>query len=134
MKRFVEGADRAQSTLLPECLDDWIDEENPVRAIDVFVDALDLGILGFDGVEPAAAGRPAYLPSVLLKLHIYGYVNRVQSSRRLSAAMRPQQRFPNDVIEMRWHRSQAPLFEGSLHVRPWKDLEGRAWRSVPTSR
>ena len=88
MKRFVEGADRAQSTLLPECLDDWIDEENPVRAIDVFVDALDLGILGFDGVEPAAAGRPAYLPSVLLKLHIYGYVNRVQSSRRLAVDTR----------------------------------------------
>src|SRR5438094_7807203 len=83
MKRFVEGADRGQSTLLPECLDDWIDEENPVRAIDAFVDALDLGALGFDGVEPAATGRPAFHPSVLLKLYIYGYLNRVQSSRRL---------------------------------------------------
>jgi transposase len=83
MKRFVEGADRGQSTLLPECLDDWIDEENPVRAIDAFVDALDLASLGFDGVEPAATGRPAYHPSVLLKLYIYGYLNRVQSSRRL---------------------------------------------------
>jgi transposase len=83
MKRFVEGADRGQSTLLPECLDDWIDEENPVRVIDAFVDALDLGDLGFDGVEPAATGRPAFHPSVLLKLYIYGYLNRVQSSRRL---------------------------------------------------
>ena len=83
MKRFVEGADRVQSTLLPECLDDWIDEENPVRVIDAFVDGLDLKELGFDGVEPAATGRPAFHPSVLLKLYIYGYLNRVQSSRRL---------------------------------------------------
>ena len=83
MKRFVEGADRSQSTLLPECLDDWIDEENAVRAIDAFVDALDLANLGFDGVEPAGTGRPAFHPSVLLKLYIYGYLNRVQSSRRL---------------------------------------------------
>lgn len=81
MKRFVEGADRGQSTLLPECLDDWIDEENPVRAIDAFVDALDLGQLGFEGVEPATTGRPGFHPSVLLKLYIYGYLNRVQSSR-----------------------------------------------------
>jgi transposase len=83
MKRFVEGADRGQSTLLPECLDDWIDEENPVRVIDAFVDALDLAGLGFDGIEPAATGRPGFHPSVLLKLYIYGYLNRVQSSRRL---------------------------------------------------
>src|SRR6185437_3771064 len=83
MKRFVEGPDRSQSTLLPECLDDWIDEENPVRAIDAFVDARDLADLGFEGVEPAATGRPAFHPSVLLKLYIYGYLNRVQSSRRL---------------------------------------------------
>jgi transposase len=83
MKRFVAGADRGQSTLLPECLDDWIDESNPVRVIDAFVEALDLAKLGFDGIEPAATGRPAYHPSVLLKLYIYGYLNRVQSSRRL---------------------------------------------------
>jgi len=83
MKRFVQGADRGQSTLLPECLDDWIDESNPVRVIDAFVEALDLAELGFAGVEPAATGRPAYHPSVLLKLYIYGYLNRVQSSRRL---------------------------------------------------
>jgi transposase len=83
MKRFVEGADRGQSTLLPDCLDDWIDESNPVRAVDVFVDALDLAELGFDGVVPEATGRPSYHPSALLKLYIYGYLNRIQSSRRL---------------------------------------------------
>jgi len=83
MKRFIVGADRGQSTLLPECLDDWIDESNPVRVIDAFVDALGLAKLGFDSVDPATTGRPAYHPSVLLKLYIYGYLNRVQSSRRL---------------------------------------------------
>ena len=81
MKRFVLGLDRVQSTLLPGCLDDFIDENNPVRAIDAFVDALDLAKLGFVGVLPAATGRPSYHPSVLLKLYIYGYLNRVQSSR-----------------------------------------------------
>src|SRR4029077_4569032 len=83
MKRFVEGTDRGQSTLFPECLDDWIDEDNPVRVIDVFVDALDLGALDFGGVEAKATGRPSYHPSLLLKLYIYGYLNRVQSIRRL---------------------------------------------------
>src|SRR6266446_88729 len=83
MKRFVEGADRGQSTLLPECLDEWVEESNSVRVVDSFVDGLDLADLGFEGIEPAATGRPAYHPSVLLKLYIYGYLNRVQSSRRL---------------------------------------------------
>jgi transposase len=83
MKRFVAGADRGQWTLLPECLDDFIDESNPVRVVDAFVAALDLAELGFDGIEPSATGRPAYHPSTLLKLYIYGYLNRVQSSRRL---------------------------------------------------
>jgi transposase len=83
MKRFVEGTDRGQSTLFPECLDDWIDENNPVRVIDAFVDTLDLAELEFEGVEPAETGRPAYHPSALLKLYVYGYLNRVQSSRRL---------------------------------------------------
>jgi transposase len=83
MKRFVEGTDRGQSTLFPECLEDWIGEDNPVRVIDVFVEELDLAELGFDGVAPEATGRPSYHPSVLLKLYIYGYLNRVQSSRRL---------------------------------------------------
>ena len=83
MRRFVEGVDRGQRTLFPECLEDWIDEGNPVRAIDAFVEKLDLSGLGFDGVAPEATGRPSYHPSGLLKLYIYGYLNRVQSSRRL---------------------------------------------------
>ena len=83
MTRFVQGAARGQAALLPECLDDWIDENNPVRAIDAFVDALELAELGFAGVDPAATGRPSYHPAILLKLYIYGYLNRVQSSRRL---------------------------------------------------
>ena len=83
MAGFVAGTDRGQSTLLPECLDDWVDESNPIRVIDAFVDALDLRKLGFEGVDPAETGRPAYHPSVHLKLYIYGYLNRVQSSRRL---------------------------------------------------
>ena len=69
MKRFVEGADRGQIALFPECLDDWVDETNPVRVIDAFVDALNLAELGFEGVEPADTGRPAYHPSALLKLY-----------------------------------------------------------------
>src|SRR5712691_3393038 len=83
MKRFIEGEDRAQITLLPECLDDYVAEDNPVRVVEVFVDQLDLRPLGFEGVEPATTGRPSYHPSVLLKLYIYGYFNRIQSSRRL---------------------------------------------------
>ena len=83
MRRFVEGINRGQTTLFPECLEDWIDENNPVRVIDAFVEELDLSGLGFDGVAPEATGRPSYHPSGLLKLYIYGYLNRVQSSRRL---------------------------------------------------
>ena len=83
MAAFVQGAARGQVALLPECLDDWVDESNSVRAVDVFVDALDLRDLGFAGVDPAATGRPAYHPATMLRLYIYGYLNRVQSSRRL---------------------------------------------------
>ena len=83
MKRFVEGEDRTQVTLLPECLDDYVAEDNPIRVIDVFVDELDLQELGFAGAEPAATGRPSYHPAVLLKIYLYGYLNRIQSSRRL---------------------------------------------------
>jgi hypothetical protein len=79
MRRFVEGVDRSQTTLFPESLEDWVDENNPVRVID----ALDLRALGFGGVVPEATGRPSYHPAILLKLYIYGYLNRVQSSRRL---------------------------------------------------
>ena len=83
MKRFVEGEDRRQGVLLPEYLDEWVSEENPVRTIDVFVDELDLAALGFAGVTPAATGRPGYHPAMLLKLYVYGYINQVASSRRL---------------------------------------------------
>jgi len=83
MKRFIHGESRDQITLLPECLDDYIGEDNPVRVIDLFVDELDLANLGFDGAAPATTGRPGYHPSLLLKIYIYGYLNRIQSSRRL---------------------------------------------------
>src|SRR4030065_687084 len=83
MKRFIQGESRTQSTLLPEMLDDYIADTNPARVVDVFVDELDLGQLGFEGVDPAATGRPAYHPAVLLRIYIYGYLNRIQSSRRL---------------------------------------------------
>jgi len=83
MKRFIQSLDRSQGTLFPEQLDDYVTEDNPVRVVDVFVDELDLGQLGFDSINPLATGRPAYHPTVLLKLYIYGYLNRIQSSRRL---------------------------------------------------
>jgi transposase len=88
MRRFIEGADRGQSTLLPECLDDWVEESNPVRAVDAFVDELKLTKLGFEDAEPAVTGRPGYHPAALLKLYIYGYLNRIQSSRRLEREAR----------------------------------------------
>jgi transposase len=83
MTHFVEGEDRTQSTLFPERLDEYIGEDNPVRVIEVFVDALNLKGLGFERHQPHAMGRPPYHPSTLLKLYIYGYLNRIQSSRRL---------------------------------------------------
>jgi transposase len=83
MKRFIEGIDRTQALLLPEQLDDYVTENNPVRVIDVFVDELDLAALKFDGINPAMTGRPSYHPTALLKIYIYGYLNRIQSSRRL---------------------------------------------------
>ena len=81
MSRFIEGEARSQSALFPERLEDWIAEDNPVRAVDAFVEELDLVELGF--AAPAATGRPAYHPAVLLKIYIYGYLNRIPSSRRL---------------------------------------------------
>src|ERR1700688_5086176 len=83
MHRFIDGEDRMQQTLLPHSLEDYISEENPVRVIDIFIDELDLAALGFSGVTPAATGRPSYHPSTMLKIYLYGYLNRVQSSRRL---------------------------------------------------
>ena len=121
MKRFLEGADRGQSTLLPECLDDWVDECNSVRVIDAFVDALDLAHLGFEGVEPAATGRPAYHPSVLLKLYIYGYLNRVQSSRRL-------EREAGRNLEVMWLLGR--LVPDDKVIADFRKDNGRAIRKV----
>ena len=95
MKRFIEGEDRKQATLLPEYLDDYIADGNPIRAVDAFVEELDLKALGFDSADPAPTGRPSYHPAVLLKLYIYGYLNRIPSSRRLE---RESQR----NIELMW--------------------------------
>ena len=121
MKRFVEGEDRTQVALLPECLDDYIEAENPVRVIDVFVDELALGELGFAGVEPLATGRPSYHPGVLLKIYIYGYLNRIQSSRRLE---REAQR----NVELMWLTGRLrPDFKTIANFR--KD-NGRAIRNV----
>jgi transposase len=83
MGRFVEGQDRRQQTMLPACLDDYITEDNPVRVVEAFIDELDLCALRFERVQPAATGRPAYHPATLLKIYLYGYLNRIQSSRRL---------------------------------------------------
>ena len=83
MHRFIFGEDRMQQALLPHSLEDYVGEENPVRVIKVFIDELDLAALGFAGMTPAATGRPAYHPSTLLKIYLYGYLNRIQSSRRL---------------------------------------------------
>ena len=111
MKRFVESDDRRQSLLLPESLDDYVTEDNPVRVVEVFIDELDLGALGFEGVQPASTGRPAYHPSTLLKLYLYGYLNRVQSSRRLE---REAQR----NIELMWLTGRlAPDFKTIANFR-----------------
>ncbi len=121
MKRFVEGVDRGQATLFPEYLEDWINGDSPVRAIDAFVDALDLTELGFEGVEPAETGRPSYHPSALLKLYIYGYLNRVQSSRRL-------EREAGRNVEMMWLLGR--LVPDHKTVADFRKDNGRAIRQV----
>jgi Transposase domain (DUF772) len=88
MSRFIDEADRSQGTLLPETIDEYFAEENPVRVIAAFVAALDLASLGFAGVEPKATGRPAYHPATMLKFYLYGYLNRIQSTRRLEQEVR----------------------------------------------
>ncbi len=121
MRRFVEGMDREQATLFPECLEDWVDENNPVRVIDVFVDHLDLSELGFDGVAPEATGRPSYHPSGLLKLYIYGYLNRVQSSRRL-------EREAGRNVEVMWLTGR--LVPDHKTIADFRKDNGRAIRQV----
>jgi transposase len=121
MKRFIEGEERTQVSLLPECLDDYVDQDNPVRVVEAFVEQLDLRELGFEGAHPAATGRPAYHPGVLLKLYVYGYLNRIQSSRRLE---REAQR----NVELMWLIGRLmPDFKTIANFR--KD-NGRAIRNV----
>ena len=107
MRRFIEGEDRNQSTLFPERLDDYIAEDNPVRVIDVFVDELDLAGLGFARLEPKETGRSSYHLSLLLKLFVYAYLNRVQSSRRIEREARRN-------VELMW---LCPCRRGVLSVR-----------------
>src|ERR1700730_482685 len=123
MRRFVEQADRGQWTLLPECLDDFIDGSNPVRVIDVFVDALDLAEMSFEGVDPAATGRPSYHPSVLLQLYVYGYLNRVPSSRRL-------EREAGRNVEVMWLLGR--LAPDHKTIADFRKDNGRAIRNVCT--
>lgn len=105
MARFIEGEDRRQALLLPETLEDYVDEENTVRVVDAFVDALDLASLGFEGIVPEATGRPGYHPGTMLKIYVYGYLNQVQSSRRL-------ERECNRNLELIWlTRRLAPDFK-----------------------
>jgi transposase len=140
MKRFIDGADRGQSTLFPECVEDWIGEDNPVRVIDVLVDGLDLAELGFGGVDPEATGRPSYHPSILLKLYIYGYLNQVQSSRRL-------EREAGRNVEVMWllgrlapdHKTIADFRkDNGLALRKvcarFVELSAGRWREYPFTR
>jgi transposase len=121
MRRFIDGEDRMQQALLPNSLEDYVSEENPVRVIEVFIEELDLAALGFSGVTPAATGRPGYHPSTLLKIYLYGYLNRLQSSRRLE---REAQR----NIELMWLVGRlAPDFKTIADFR--KD-NGAAIRAV----
>ena len=121
MKRFIQGDSRTQSTLLPETLDDYIADTNPVRVVDVFVGELDLGKLGFEGVEPAATGRPSYHPGVLLRTYIYGYLNRIQSSRRLE---REAQR----NVELMWLTGR--LMPDFKTIADFRKDNGQAIRNV----
>jgi transposase len=123
MRRFVKGVDRGPSTLFADCLDDWVDENNPVRAIDAFVDALHLAEIGFDGVAPAETGRPGYHPSTLLKLYVYGYLNRVQSSRRL-------EREAGRNVEVMWLVSR--LVPDHKTIADFRKDNGAAIRKVCT--
>jgi transposase len=121
MHRFIDGEDRMQQALLPHSLEDYVSAENPVRVIEVFIDELDLAALGFSGMTPAATGRPAYHPSTLLKIYLYGYLNRLQSSRRLE---REAQR----NIELMWLVGRlAPDFKT---IADFRKNNGAAIRAV----
>lgn len=129
MKRFVEGADRDQATLFPECLEDWIDEDNPVRVVDVFIDGLDLGALGFCRVDPKATGRPSYHPSVLLKLYVYGYLNAVQIEQSVTRCMHQldsaDRQEPSEAIAMRTTRLKEKIAKLGQEMQRLEELESR---------
>ena len=121
MKRFIEGAARTQAMLLPECVEEYVGPDNPVRVVEAFVEQLDLRAMGFEGSDPQATGRPAYHPSVLLKIYVYGYLNRIQSSRRLEHETQRN-------IELMWLTGRLmPDFKAIANFR--KD-NGRAIRQV----
>lgn len=122
MGRFIEGIDRRQAMLLPETLDDYVGEHNPVRVVDAFIDALDLGALGFDGVVPEERGRPACRPATLLEIYVYGYLNQVQSSRGLERECRRN-------LELTWLTGRlAPDFKTIADFR--RDNGPRSARSA----
>ena len=121
MKRYIVGADRDQGTLFPDRLEDWIDEDNAVRVIDVFVEELDFGGLGFNRAIPHVTGRPGYRPTVLLKLYIYGYLNRVQSSRRL-------EREAGRNVEVMWLTGR--LAPDHKTIADFRKYNGQAIRKV----
>jgi transposase len=121
MNRFIKGECRTQITLLPESLDDYVVETNPVRVVDVFVDELDLKQLGFEGAQPAITGRPAYHPAVLLKIYIYGYLNRIQSSRRLEKETQRN-------IELMWLTGR--LMPDFKTIATFRKENGKAIRNV----
>src|SRR5271169_1286912 len=122
MKRFVEGQDRSQLILLPDCLDDYVGEDNPVRIVDAFIDELDLAVLGFAGVIPEVTGRPSYHPVTLLKIYLYGYLNRVQSSRQLE---RETQR----NIELMWLTGR--LMPDFKTIADFRRDNVREWQNRP---
>jgi hypothetical protein len=123
MTRFVLGDDRSQSTLFPERLDDYLGDDNPVRAIDVFVDELDLAKLGFGGVEPEATGRPAYHPATLLKIYVYGYLNRSGAPSGAANPGRAVGRAAADFsfLQIGWRRRWPRRSEIRGQLSGWRD-------------
>jgi transposase len=121
MKRFIEGTDRNQVMLLPESVEDYVGADNPVRIVEAFVEQLDLREMGFEGTDPRATGRPAYHPSIMVKIYVYGYLNRIQSSRRLEHETQRN-------VELMWLTGRlTPDFKTIANFR--KD-NGRAIRKV----
>jgi transposase len=115
VSRFIDEADRSQGILLPETIDEYVSEENPVRVIEAFVGALDLAFLGFHGVQAEVTGRPGYHPGTMPKIYLYGYLNRIQSSRRLEQEARRN-------LELMWLAGRlAPDFKSptsDLRIQP----------------